>query len=133
MKHITYLLLISFLLQGCAGARYSYTSLIDKSDDISILHAQTGDIIELLAVGNGFPGRWGYHPWVISSLPEIASVNCKKARSIIPFREPGVVFGGITCNLTAHVKGKTTLYFGNKYNLTENNYEEKVEAFVVEN
>lgn len=130
MKHITFLFLISFLLQGCGGTRYSYTTLIEKNEDISVLRVQTGDITELLAVGNGFPGRWGYHPWVFSSSPEIASIDCEKARSALPFLEPGVVFGGIVCNLIAHQKGKATLYFGNKYNLTENNYEERVDAFV---
>jgi len=131
MKRITQLFLISFLIQGCAGTRYSYTSLSEDNDGISVFRVQKGDITELLAHGNGFPGSWGYLPWVISSSPEIASVDCKKARSVIPFREPGVVFGGTVCNLTAHEKGKTTLYFGNKYNLTVDTYEKKVDVTVV--
>jgi len=133
MKRITYLFLISFLMQGCTGTRYSYTTLSEKNDDISVFRVQKGDITELLAHGNGFPGSWGYLPWVISSSPETASVDCKKARSVIPFREPGVVFGGIICSLTAHEKGEITLYFGNKYNLTEDIYDETVDVIVVGN
>ncbi|WP_156815204.1 hypothetical protein [Amphritea japonica] len=86
--------------------------------------------MELLAIGNGFPGRWGYFPWAVSSSPEIASVDCIKSRSFIPFREPGVIFGGITCNLIAHEKGRTELYFGNKYNLSEDTYVERVDAII---
>lgn len=130
MRHITYLFVISILLQGCAGTRHSYLSLVEKNNDISVLHIKKGDITELLAIGNGFPGRWGYYPWAASSSPEIASVDCNKSRTLIPFREPGIIFGGIICNLVAHEKGSTTLYFGNKYNLDEDTYVEKVEAII---
>ncbi|MFV8569586.1 hypothetical protein ACNQ6O_00115 [Marinobacter sp. SBS5] len=132
MNKIAYLLLVSCLLQGCAGTRYSYTSLIEENNNTSVLRLKKGDTAELLAIGNGFPGWWGYYPGVISSEPEIASVDCENARSAIPFREPGVLFGGETCNLTAHEKGKATLYFGNKYALAVDSYDEKYDVIIVE-
>ncbi|WP_323750415.1 hypothetical protein [Marinobacter sp.] len=132
MNKIACLLLVFCLLQGCAGTRNSYTSLIEENNDASVLRLNKGDTVELLAIGNGFPGWWGYYPGVISSEPEIASVDCENARSLLPFREPGVLFGGEICNLTAHEKGKTTLYFGNQYVLTVNSYDEKYEVIIVE-
>jgi hypothetical protein len=130
MKNASYLFLVLLLLQGCAGTRYSYTSLIEQTDDVSVLRVQRGTVTELLAVGDGFPGWWGYYPGVISSSPDIASVDCKKARSVIPFREPGVIFGGEVCNLTAHKEGKATLYFGNKFAVDREGFEEKVDVIV---
>ena len=132
MKNLTCLLLISFLIQGCSGTRYSYRSLVDMNQDTSSIQLQKGDVIELFADGNGFPGSWGYEFWAISSSPEIASVNCKDTRSVIPFREPGIVFGGKVCSLNAHKKGKITLYFGNKYYLNKDNYQEKYLVVVVD-
>lgn len=132
MKHIISLVLISFLLQGCAGTRYSYKSHLQKEGDASVLRVQKGDSIELLAVGKGFPGQWGYFPWVISSSPDIARVDCKEARSVVPFREPGILLGGEVCRLTAQKAGKLMLYFGNKYNLSKDNYQDSVGVIVVE-
>lgn len=126
-----YCLFLLLLLQGCAGTRHSYTGLLEQGDGVSVLRLHTGDVVELLAIGNGFPGWWGYYPGVISSSPEIASIHCAKARSAIPFREPGVVFGGEVCRLTAHNAGRSTLYFGNKFALGKDSYAEKVEAIVV--
>jgi len=133
IQKIIYFALIGSLLQGCSGTRNNYTSLLKKSNEGSVLRVTKGETTELLAVGDGFPGSWGYYPWVIASTQKVASVNCKRARSLIPFREPGIIFGGTVCNLIANEKGKMTLFFGNKYNLTKNNYEEKVDVIVNEN
>ena|GEM_PF-1411007 len=130
MKNVSYLFLVLLLLQGCAGTRYSYTSLIEETEDASVLRVKRGEVAELMAVGDGFPGWWGYYPGVISSSPQIASVDCTKARSAIPFREPGVIFGGEICNLTAHKAGKATLYFGNKFALDQEGAKEKVDVIV---
>ena len=130
IKNILYFALIISFIQGCAGTRYSYTSLLEKSDEGSVLSIKKGATAEILAVGDGFPGSWGYYPWVISSSQNVASIDCKEARSYIPFREPGVILGGVVCNLIAHEEGKTILFFGNRYNLSNDNYEEKVNVIV---
>ena len=130
MKQLTYLFFICFLLQGCAGERNSYTRLIENDNDISVIRLQQDDVKEILAIGDGFPGRWGYFPWVISYSPEVASINCQEARSLIPFREPGIIFGGLVCNLTGHKKGQTTLYFGNQFTLNETHYRDRVKVIV---
>tara|TARA_Y100000815_G_C13218889_1_gene453532 strand:- start:327 stop:725 length:399 start_codon:yes stop_codon:yes gene_type:complete len=132
MKAMTCLILL-LLLQGCAGTRHSYSSMVEEENNVAVLRVQKGDVVELLAIGNGFPGWWGYFPGVISSAPDIASIDCKQARSAVPFREPGVVFGGVVCSLTAHKTGKTTLYFGNEFTLSQSNHDEKIEAIVVDN
>lgn len=126
-----YCLFLLLCLHGCAGTRFSYTSQLEEGRNGPTLNLQKGEVVELLAIGNGFPGWWGYYPGVISSAPEIASIHCEKARSAIPFREPGVVFGGEVCRLTALKAGRSTLYFGNKFALSKDSYAEKVEAIVV--
>lgn len=130
MKPLIYLLLIAFLLSGCAGERHSYTRLVEDDNGTSVIRLHQGDVKEVLAIGNGFPGWWGFYPWIMSSSPDIASISCEAARSIVPFREPGVIFGGEVCKLTAHKKGQTTLYFGNQYPLNEENYRDKVNVIV---
>jgi hypothetical protein len=132
MKRITYLLLIFLFLQGCSGTRYSYRNKVEIENNLPILRLMKGEVTEILAAGDGFPGWWGYFPWVISSSVDVASINCKKSRSAVPFREPGVVFGGVVCNLIAHNTGKTTLYFGNKYSLTDDNYTDKIDVIILE-
>ena len=124
--------MIVSLLQGCSGTRNNYTSLLEKSNEGSVLRVTKGETIELLAVGDGFPGNWGYYPWVVTSTQNVASVDCKRARSLIPFREPGIIFGGTICNLIAHEKGKIILFFGNRYNLTKDQYKEKVDVIINE-
>lgn len=131
--NLLYTILISCLLQGCAGARYSYLTELEKTHDSQVLNVNKGESLELLAVGKGFPGYWGYYPWVILSPTNIASVDCQQTRSVVPFREPGVIFGGTVCHLIAHKQGMATLYFGNKYNVNEEHYEVKVDVVVKEN
>lgn len=114
---IATLLAFLLLLQGCAGVRNSYESLLDKDSDTPLIVLNVGDQREVLAIGNGFPGRWGYYPAIASHDPEVASVTCKTARSIIPFREPGIVFGGERCDIQAHKAGVTWLLPGNKFTL----------------
>ena len=95
-----------------------------------VLRVSQGETIELLAIGDGFPGRWGYYPWVISTAPDIASIHCKDARSFIPFREPGILFGGTVCSLIAHKQGNATLFFGNQFTLSAENYKDQVDVYV---
>ena len=130
MKPLLYIFLISFLLQGCAGERHSYTDLIEKDNSNPVIKLQKGDVKEVLAIGDGFPGRWGYYPSIISSSPEVASISCETTRSLIPFREPGIIFGGEICKLTAHKKGQTTLFFGNRFMLDEESYSDKVDVII---
>lgn len=122
--------LVAILLPGCAGIRFSYTSQLESSNGESILRVKVGDATEVLAIGDGFPGWWGYYPWVISSSSNIASIDCKDMRGLIPFREPGVLFGGTVCKLIAHHKGTATLYFGNKFYLSKDSYSTKVDVVV---
>lgn len=133
MKNIIYSALIISLLQGCAGTRYSYTDKLEKQSKDAVLQIKKGEVIELLAVGDGFPGSWGYYPWVITSTQSFATVECKKERSFIPFYEPGIIFGGTVCQLIAHKSGLTTLFFGNKYTLSKDNFEKKVNVIISEN
>ncbi|WP_027874031.1 hypothetical protein [Spongiibacter marinus] len=133
MNKIAYLLCAFCLLQGCAGARYSYKSLIEDEGDASVLRLTTGERVEVLVVGNGFPGWWGMYPGVISSASDIASIDCEDARSAVPFREPGMLFGGEVCMVSAHKKGAATLYFGNKFTLTTDSYNEKYDVIIVDN
>ncbi|MCK4839636.1 MAG: hypothetical protein KAS94_12615 [Desulfobulbaceae bacterium] len=76
---------------------------------------KVGEKREVLAVGNGFPGWWGYYPGIISSDRSVASIDCETGRSLIPFREPGIVFGGERCYLKAKKVGVAWLFTGNKY------------------
>lgn len=132
MKYFTYLFL-ACLIQGCAGARYSYLSLTEDNDDNAVVRIQSGDVIEVLAVGNGFPGWWGYFPGVISSAPDTARIHCEKTRGLIPFRKPGVLFGGVVCRLTATAAGQATLYFGNKHYLSNDHFHRRVDVFIAPN
>ncbi|WP_028868443.1 hypothetical protein [Psychromonas arctica] len=132
MKQLIYVFFLSFLLQGCAGERHSYTELVESDNGISVIKLHQDEVKEVLAIGDGFPGRWGYYPSVISSSPDVASISCEASRSLIPFREPGMIFGGEICKITAHKKGQTTLYFGNRYPLNEKNYHDKVDVIVNE-
>jgi len=116
-KIYTTLLALTLFLPGCAGVRNSYESLLDTDSDKPLIVLEVGEKREILAVGNGFPGWWGYYPTAASLSPEVASVTCKQGRSFIPFREPGVVFGGNRCYLQAHKKGSSWLLLGNSHTL----------------
>ena len=111
--YIATFLALSFFLQGCAGIRNSYESLLDTDSDKPLIVLEAGEKREVLAVGDGFPGWWGYFPGIISTNPEVASVTCEKGRSLIPFREPGVVFGGRRCYIETHKIGLAWLGAGN--------------------
>ena len=112
-------LIAALLLQGCAGTRHSYHSLLDKTTDFPTIYISVGETKEVLAIGDGWPGWWGWYPAIRTVSPDIASVDCEQKRGLIPFREPGVVFGGAVCFLTAHKPGETMARYGNKYNLEE--------------
>jgi hypothetical protein len=111
------IIVISVLLQACAGSRASYESLVETENDTAAIYLTVGETKEILSISNGFPGWWGIYPGVASISPDIASVNCKKARSTIPFRSPGVILGGEVCYLTANSPGETWLIHGNKHTL----------------
>ena len=128
-RNIRAMILVSIavsFLQGCAGVRNSYVTQLDASSDDPLLRVEKGEVVEVLSVGNGFPGWWGYYPGVKTSAPNVASVECKPSRSMTPFREPGVVFGGEVCHMLANEVGEATLFFGNKFNLSAENHEERV-------
>lgn len=131
-KNRIFALLAAILLQACAGVRYSYQSALDTSADSQQLRLEVGDSIELLAIGHGFPGYWGYYPWVISGAPEIATVVCTNARSLIPFREPGLIFGGKRCYLLAKKPGQLMLFFGNRSTVSPEKHQRSANV-VVEN
>ena len=114
---IAALLVFLVFLQGCAGVRNSYESLLEQDADGQLIVLQVGEKREVLAVGNGFPGWWGYYPGIASHDPGVASITCKMGRSFIPFREPGIVFGGERCYLQAHKAGVTWVLTGNSYTL----------------
>lgn len=114
MRYIILCIVIT-LLQGCAGTRDSYKNLIKKDSATPTIQMVVGETKEVLAVGDGFPGWWGIYPTIISFTPEIARVICKKERNWIPFREPGLIFGGTVCYLTADKVGETWIKRGNKY------------------
>lgn len=122
--------LVIFSLQGCAGKRDSYTSMLDESEKEAVLHVKKGEVREILAIADGFPGWWGYYPWVMTSSPDIADVKCRDARSFIPFRKPGVIFGGKVCDLVANKAGRATLFFGSKYGLSKDSYRQKVDVII---
>ena len=105
------------LLSGCSGVRHSYESLLDSDSERPVIVLKEGEKREVLAVGGGFPGYWGIYPAIISLDLNVASVECEPGRSIIPFREPGILFGGETCYLEAKKIGVTWLLSGNKYTL----------------
>jgi hypothetical protein len=101
------------LLTGCAGVRVSYESLPNVKKDKPVIVLKLGDKKEVLSVGNGFPGWWGYYPGIQSIDPSVASITCENTRSFIPFREPGVIFGGENCYLEAKKIGVAWLLKGN--------------------
>jgi len=106
-------------LLGCNGSRNSYEFLLDSGSDKSIIVLKVGEEHEVLVVGDGFPGWWGYYPAIGSSDRDIASIDCEAGRSFIPFREPGIVFGGERCYLKAKTVGVAWLFIGNKYTIYE--------------
>jgi hypothetical protein len=120
------LCIVIVLLQGCAGTRDSYKNLIEKDLATPTIQMVVDETKEVLAVGDGFPGWWGIYPTIISFTPEIASVICKKERNWIPFREPGLVFGGTVCYLTADKVGETWIKRGNIYSDELDNHESHV-------
>ena len=121
----------SFLLQGCTGTRYTYLSHLEATDDDSATMSMVqGDSQEVLAVADGFPGWWGYYPGVMSTNPEVVSVECDRKRSPIPFRKPGLIFGGTVCTATAEQAGEADLLFGNDMILSEGQYHDRVSVSV---
>jgi hypothetical protein len=97
------------MLSGCTGVRHSYQSLQDDRYDKPVIELAVGDKKEVLCVGNGFPGWWGTYPEIVSMDSKVASISCRRERGLIPFREPGIIFGGQTCTLNAHEVGATWL------------------------
>lgn len=133
IKNIFYFALIISLLQGCSGIRHSYKSKLEQTHAGSVLRVNKGDTTEILAIGNGFPGWWGFYPGLTTSEPNVASITCEKTRSLIPFREPGIIFGGKVCNLVAHKAGTTSLLFGNALNKANDNYTKEFDIIVIDN
>ena len=116
LKYLLVLCSVSVLsLSGCTGLRNSYKSLLDPDSDNPVIVLKVGEKREVLAIGNGFPGWWGYYPGIMSSDRSVASVDCEPGRSLIPFREPGIVFGGERCYLKAKKVGVAWLFTGNKF------------------
>lgn len=113
--NIAVMLALLLFLQGCAGVRNSYESLFDSDADKPLIVLEVGEKREVLAISNGFPGWWGYYPAIASFDPEVASVVCEKGRSLIPFRKPGIVFGGERCYIQTHKIGSTILVPINQY------------------
>jgi len=109
--------MITLLAGGCAGTRESYQSLLDDSTSSPTIYMSVGETKEVLAIGDGFPGWWGYYPAMLTQSVDIASVDCKKKHSLVPFREPGIIFGGSVCYLTAHKPGETLAIYGNQFTL----------------
>lgn len=105
-------LLLAMMLSGCAGVRYSYESALDKRYSKPVMELKVGEEKEVLCVGGGFPGWWGIYPGIVSADAEVASIFCKYGRGLIPFREPGVLFGGTTCHVKAHKVGAVWLLQG---------------------
>jgi hypothetical protein len=104
-----------FTIQGCSSVSYSYLSALSETEQSEVLYMNQGESTELLAISNGFPGWWGFYPVVRSSNTSIASVECNKGRGYIPFRDPGIIFGGEVCNLIGYKPGKITLLFGSEF------------------
>lgn len=93
---------------------------MDHSSNPPTIHLTVGEVTEVLARGDGFPGHWGYVLTIVSLSPEIASVSCIEKRSFIPFREPGVLFGGEVCYLTAKKPGETWIRETNLFSVGQN-------------
>ena len=104
------LVVMSVLLQACAGSKASYESLVETKNDISAIYLVMGETKEILAISNGFPGWWGFYPGVASVSPEVASVNCQEKGSAISAN-------GEVCYLTANNPGESWLIYGNKFYL----------------
>lgn len=120
-KYIGFLLLAAALLQGCAGQRESFETLMDEGE--RAIRLEQGDRKEVLAIGNGFPGWWGYYPAIVSGDPSIASIDCVASRSAIPFRQPGLIIGGERCYISADTPGETWNIQTNKFS----NYQQETE------
>src|SRR5690554_2050202 len=116
LKTILCFVVIAIVLQGCSGVRYSYKPKLEVTPEGSVLRLKEGESTEILAIGDGFPGWWGFYPGAMTSEPSVASVSCQRSRSAIPFREPGLLFGGEVCKLTAHKEGETALMLVNALN-----------------
>lgn len=116
-------IVLAFFLfpQGCAGVRNSYESLLEIGVVERLIILEVGEKREVLAIGNGFPGGWGYYPAIASFDPDVASVVCEKGRSFIPFREPGIIFGGERCYIQTHKVGSTLLVPINQFSLRHSN------------
>ena len=112
-------LILTMLVQGCAGTRHSYRSRVDESTGTPTIHMSLNETQEVLAIAHGFPGWWGFYPSMLSLDPNIASIHCKQKRGLMPFRRPGMVLGGTVCYLTAHTVGETWVQYGNKLTLEE--------------
>jgi len=112
------LFLMLLFVQGCAGVRKSYESLLDPDSAKPLITLKVGEKREALAVGNGFPGWWGYYPGIASHDPIIADITCEDGRSLIPFREPGIIFGGERCYVETRKAGIAWLLIGNKLALS---------------
>lgn len=112
-QQLAAMLLATTLLQGCAGQRQSFEKLMER--DQRVIHLNEGDRKEVLAVSNGFPGWWGYYPEIVSGDPSIASIDCEAARSVIPFRKPGLIVGGERCFVSANQAGETWIVQTNKF------------------
>jgi hypothetical protein len=113
------------LLAGCAGVRNSYESMLDAGTaaDKPVMTLKVGERSEILAIGDGFPGWWGYYPGFVSLNSDVATITCEAGRGFIPFREPGVIFGGETCYIEALKVGVAWLLKGNRhtfYNVLKN-------------
>lgn len=117
LKHIPLLTLLLALLfvQGCAGVRNSYQSLLEPESTPPQITLKAGEKREALAIGTGLPGWWGYYPGIASHNPAVADITCEKGRSLIPFREPGIIFGGERCFIEARKVGMAWLLTGNKF------------------
>lgn len=121
----------SVLLQGCAGTRYTYLSHLETvDDDGAAMSMVQGDSQEVLAVADGFPGWWGYYPGVMSTNTDVVSVQCERKRSPIPFRKPGLIFGGTVCTVTAEQAGEADLLFGNDMAMSESQYDDRLTVTV---
>lgn len=113
------LLLALLCVQGCAGVRNSYQSLLDSESTPPQITLKVGEKREVLAIGTGLPGWWGYYPGMASHNPAVADINCEPGRSLIPFREPGIIFGGERCFIEARKVGMAWLLTGNKLALRQ--------------
>lgn len=113
-KSLLPLLLALLSIQGCAGVRNSYQSLLEPNSPHPRITLKVGEKREVLAIGTGFPGWWGYYPGIASHDPMVADITCEDGRSLIPFREPGIIFGGERCYVETRKAGMAWLLTGNQ-------------------